>query len=53
MKYIGIDPGKYKLFISVLDEESNILFYDCVESQLKNDIDRQYDLYHKLNDFFM
>ena len=42
--FCGIDVSKYKVFCSILDEDSNVYDINTLESSLKNDVDRGFEI---------
>lgn len=51
--FFGVDCGKYQIFTTVLDEDSNVYLQHAIESRNKIDIDRQWELKNYFEDFLI
>ena len=52
MEYVGVDIGKYAVYLSILENDSSLSGIYTIRVESKNDIDRTHQIFGYLNEYF-
>ena len=52
MFYVGCDISKYAVYLSTLEDDSSLFGIHIIRVESKNDIDRTYQIFRYLNEYF-